>query len=76
MDITHEYQFGTYCSVREFNILQKRFRDTPSEWRVHSWKISEGDGSITILWERFGLSTADEAIKRAKTSNNTDTPIQ
>lgn len=55
----YKYRMGTYGSEREFNALQDRFKNTLTDWRVHSWQVNEGDGSITVLWEKVEQENAD-----------------
>ena len=56
----YQYKFGTYHSEHEFNALQEKYKNFMPCWRVHSWKVNEGDGSITVLWERQ-LKTKESA---------------
>lgn len=52
MAIKYTYKFGTYSSEYDFNEIQAKCGESFPSWRVHSWKVNEGDGSITVLWER------------------------
>lgn len=52
MNTEYRYKFGTYCSEYEFNEIQQKCVQSFPAWRVHSWQVNEGDGSITVLWER------------------------
>lgn len=42
-----------------FNEIQNKYGDTYPSWRVHSWKVNEGDGSLTVLWEKAEQESAD-----------------
>ena len=53
------YKFGTYSSEYEFNEIQQKCVDSFPCWRVHSWQVNEGDGSITVLWERVEQENTD-----------------
>jgi hypothetical protein len=59
MKTKYTYKFGTYSSEHMFNEIQKKYGDNYPSWRVHSWQVNEGDGSITVLWEKETKENTD-----------------